>query len=343
LVVPVPEESAAEQQRVIDAVNRKLAGGSGSRFRQRLFFTSAAAALMLAAGFAFAHFRSSTAPAQLASTRPTGANLLKPGDALSTRAEEVRTATLENGAEVTLGGGTELSVSALARGTDELLLDRGHVELTVPKLRSGHTLSVTTPDSTVTVRGTRFSVGVQLVGSRPVTSVDVTQGSVWVRQGDTRLVLEAGSHWSSGDAAQASSLHEITPPSNEGIPAPHAATRPSSTTPAPVAGQTPPDARPESGLPPSTLAEENNLYEAAARAAREGNTALAISQLNSLLLRYPSSPLAQNARVDRFRALNRSGRAQEAVVQARRYLADYPNGFARDEAKALVLQALVSP
>jgi outer membrane protein assembly factor BamD (BamD/ComL family) len=93
----------------------------------------------------------------------------------------------------------------------------------------------------------------------------------------------------------------------------------------------------------STLAQENDLYAAASRAAREGNDALAVASLNGLLARYPSSPLAQNVRVDRFRALNRSGRAQEAMSQARRYLADYPNGFARDEAKAIVLQALARP
>jgi outer membrane protein assembly factor BamD (BamD/ComL family) len=85
------------------------------------------------------------------------------------------------------------------------------------------------------------------------------------------------------------------------------------------------------------------LYAAASRAARAGNDALAVRTLNELLARYPSSPLAQNARVDRFRALNRTGKVADAVAAARRYLADYPNGFARDEAKALVLQSLARP
>jgi outer membrane protein assembly factor BamD (BamD/ComL family) len=88
---------------------------------------------------------------------------------------------------------------------------------------------------------------------------------------------------------------------------------------------------------------ENELYAAASRAARDGNESLAIGDLDTLLTRYPNSPLAQNARVDRFRALMRSGRSEEASTQARRYLADYPNGFARDEAKALVLKSLANP
>jgi outer membrane protein assembly factor BamD (BamD/ComL family) len=103
------------------------------------------------------------------------------------------------------------------------------------------------------------------------------------------------------------------------------------------------EATPPSAAESSTLAQENDLYAAASRAAREGNDALAVSTLSTLLSRYPSSPLVQNARVDRFRALSRSGRSAEAVAAARRYLADYPNGFARDEAKALVLQSLASP
>ena len=54
---------------------------------------------------------------------------------------------MENGAQVQLGADTELTVSALVPGTDELVLDRGRIELSVPKLPAGHTLSITTPDA----------------------------------------------------------------------------------------------------------------------------------------------------------------------------------------------------
>jgi hypothetical protein len=54
--------------------------------------------------------------------------------------------------------------------------------------------------------------------------------------------------------------------------------------------------------------------------------------------RYPASPLAQEAHVERFRALERMGRHSAAVSAARLYLVAYPNGFARDEAKAIVLR-----
>jgi len=361
LVVPVPDESELEREQVVEAINRRLelAGHTRrTRLNQRWVFVAAAAALCVSAGAAFAHFRRAE-PTPVAVIAPARADLFKRGDALHTDPQETRTGSLENGAQVKLGGGTEMTVSALEPGTDELVLDRGRVDLTVPRLQSGHTLSITTPDSTVTVRGTRFSVEVVIEGSRAVTSVEVTQGSVWVREGDTRLVLAAGSHWSSRVPAAAPSLgptptvaaaSEAAPVASSAsapsAPPPSApAARPLESASAKIAGtsgaQT--DARPEKTAEQSTLAQENDLYAAASRAAREGNDALAVSDLNNLLTHYPSSPMAQNARVDRFRALSRSGHAQEAVAQARRYLADYPNGFARDEAKALVLQSLATP
>jgi len=350
MVVPVPDETEAERERVIEAVNQRLELTSRSRRRgpsprQRWFLVAAAALLCVSTSLAFAHFRRAEPTAQLA-PQQARADVFRRGDALRTDVRETRTGTLENGAAVQLAGGSELTVSALTPGTDELVLDRGRVDLVVPKLRSGHTLSVTTPDTTVTVRGTRFSVEVVVEGARAITSVEVTQGSVWVRQGDARLVLEAGSRWSSralAPAAASAAPAARAPLPTASAPAPHAELAAPRVAPAVGAGERPAEASAPPALESSTLGQENDLYQAASRAAREGNDTQAITLLSSLLARYPSSPLAQNARVDRFRALNRSGRGEEAVAQARRYLADYPNGFARDEAKALVLQSLATP
>jgi hypothetical protein len=83
----------------------------------------------------------------------------------------------------------------------------------------------------------------------------------------------------------------------------------------------------------STLSEENRLMQAALAAARAGDDARAIKWLNELLSRYPKSPLAQNAQVERFRALARTGATGPAATQARQYLSEHPNGMASDEAR----------
>jgi TolA-binding protein len=85
----------------------------------------------------------------------------------------------------------------------------------------------------------------------------------------------------------------------------------------------------------STLAQENQLFRAAAEASRTGDVAGALSRLDQLLHGYPASPLAQGALVRKFRLLAGAGRAEEARREAERYLAAYPTGFAVAEAEAL--------
>ncbi len=89
----------------------------------------------------------------------------------------------------------------------------------------------------------------------------------------------------------------------------------------------------------STLSEQNRLLASALDARRRNDDAKAIVFLNELLRKYPSSPLAQEARVERLRCLERLGQRGAAADEARRYLTDYPDGFAREEAKGQVLPA----
>jgi ferric-dicitrate binding protein FerR (iron transport regulator) len=88
----------------------------------------------------------------------------------------------------------------------------------------------------------------------------------------------------------------------------------------------------------STLADQNALLQTALDARRHNDDATAIASLDKLISKYPHSPLLQDARVERMRALEKSGRHAEAVSEAGRYLADFPTGYARDEAKALVIK-----
>jgi len=83
----------------------------------------------------------------------------------------------------------------------------------------------------------------------------------------------------------------------------------------------------------STLADENRLMLSALAAARSGENGRAVHLFTELLTRHPGSPLAQNAEVERFRALLRGGDEQSAARHARAYLDRYPNGMAADEAR----------
>jgi len=94
---------------------------------------------------------------------------------------------------------------------------------------------------------------------------------------------------------------------------------------------------------PSTLAEENRLLVRAMVASRRGDEANAVGHLDDFLRRFPESPLAQNAQVERFRSLARAGNDAAAREAARRYLAEHPEGMAGDEARRLVVGSEASP
>jgi outer membrane protein assembly factor BamD (BamD/ComL family) len=89
---------------------------------------------------------------------------------------------------------------------------------------------------------------------------------------------------------------------------------------------------------PGTLAEENSLFQNAVDARNQGDDRGEAEHLAALLSRYPGSQLAGEARLERMRALQRTGRAAEASREARRYLAEFPDGFAREEARRIVMQ-----
>jgi len=123
--------------------------------------------------------------------------------------------------------------------------------------------------------------------------------------------------------------------SNTPLPAPEA--RPTSasaaaTAPAHSAHATSTSARRDET---STLEATNRLFADAKRARREGRNADALALLDQLVSKYPRSVLAQEARVERYRALSKLGRTAEARRAAAAYLAHYPNGFAASEAREL--------
>jgi len=84
----------------------------------------------------------------------------------------------------------------------------------------------------------------------------------------------------------------------------------------------------------------NALFADAKHARREGRNADALSLCEELLAKYPGSVLAQDASVERFRALARLGRSADASRAAAQYLKRYPSGFAAAEAAELARPAV---
>jgi hypothetical protein len=283
---------------------------------------------------------------------------------LATRGDGRAAMVLASGARLEVLPKTQLGVTAdLPSKGESIELSSGQVDVTVPKLPPDRALSVRTPDTTVEVRGTKFSVAVGTLGSTPVTRVVVTEGRVLVRHGAVQLYLLAGSSWSSRSApgrqearaAEDSDLYL-------GTAAAEAETREPGLAPAPAdqpaagdteraaeqiddtaAARVSPPAPAKATTAESSLAEQNWFFQQAMQARRAGNDARALSLLDQLLSHYPTTLLAQEARVERFRALARLGQAEQAAHEARRYLAEHPGGFATGEARSLALDPGPAP
>jgi hypothetical protein len=117
-----------------------------------------------------------------------------------------------------------------------------------------------------------------------------------------------------------------------------AAKRSSEPPAAPVVATTsqPPSVEaPAPALVETELAAQNRLYAHAMTARRGGMTTEALRALDEFIRLYPRAPLAQDARVEHFRTLAEQRDREAAARAAREYLTLYPDGFARDEARAL--------
>jgi hypothetical protein len=269
-------------------------------------------------------------------------------------ADEVRTSS-DGQARVTLSQGQQILVSPDSRVgmlpvsafVSAIDLPIGRVDVQIPKLVDGKTFSVRTPHAEVVVHGTRFVVEVgafRADGIAP-TAVRVLEGRVAVRVAGREVMIEAGSFWTNEvqaavvEGVGATTVVAVTPPADLVAVPPQIA--PSSVAVRATAVAVASDAG-VAAQPSSTLSEENRLYRAAMDARRRGDDGEAIRQLDALLSRFPNSTLAQEARVERFRCLRRLGKEAAAAGEARRYLAEHPDGFARDEARGLVLPAAPS-
>jgi hypothetical protein len=178
----------------------------------------------------------------------------------------------------------------------------------VPKLANGSELRVVTQGATVVVHGTRFSVEhwAPDAAGHSGTRVSVTEGRVAVYAAGKQQFLTAGEVWVDTAASV-------------------------SSTPASVA-----TAQREVS---SSLAIENGLLSEAMSLRRTHQDERSVALLDELISKYPSSPLGETAYVERLRALADLGATGRLAREAESYLARYPDGFARREARQLLTKA----
>ncbi|HMR06086.1 MAG TPA: FecR domain-containing protein [Polyangiaceae bacterium] len=267
----------------------------------------------------------------LASARNHGAAV---GDSFTTLPHKSALLSFAGGATAKIAGSSRVSLVAATPARMAIRIDVGEVRVRVPKLAPGGSFEVLTPDTTVTVHGTEFTVRVSTAGT---TSVVVHEGRVSAksRGRTTSLIPGADPIWTSAnDAAPWVKLAppaaikplEPTSPAAAGGPRGKSASpRPNNTAPS------------QPAAPETSLAAQNKVYAAALAARDRGNDAQAVALLDELLRRYPDSPLTPEARLERFRALKRLGKNQEAAGEARRYLRESRGGAAQDEARDVAM------
>jgi hypothetical protein len=283
---------------------------------------------------------------------PDGRFALGPSDEVATEPNGRGEVVLTDGVAITLEPRTHVRMPdapspvrpvAVAQANEQLGLDAGCVFVRVPPLPPGRTFSVRTPDALITVHGTAFAVDVMPASQGPsATRVRVSSGVVSVASAGREVLLGAGMDWMSPNALAASieRTAPAEPPQQAMLAAPPAAPAPG----APAVRTSPPHrigTHPHSAAPDaiaSTLGEENRLLASAIAAAKNGDYAGAVGTLDDLLRRFPTSPVAPEAHVQRFRALEHGGDVAAAAREARTYLALYPEGSAREEAKRVAVE-----
>jgi hypothetical protein len=195
-------------------------------------------------------------------------------------------------------------------------LDSGSLDLHVAKQAGDQRFVVRTFDAEVEVRGTQLRVSVvppdPSCGGGTSTRVAVSDGVVVVRHGGSEARVGAGEQWPAG-CGPASSDASSAAVGGVGPGAAHVPPSPSTA---------------------STLGEQNDLFAQAIAAKRRGDAGSAIAEFDRFLARYPNSPLAESATVERMRLLRSVG-SSRAPAAAKAYLARYPNGFAHAEAEAI--------
>ncbi len=246
-----------------------------------------------------------------------------------------------SGTELTLGGGSDMSI--VEDDQNRIYsLGKGTLDLRVAKLETSERLVVRTLDAEVEVRGTRFHVEVTdptTTCDGHATRVSVDEGVVVVRRDGAEARLTAGQSWPTcmqvaGPQPTGPALQSSTPPSPVPSGGPSGGITRDPVTPQ-VASSGSSGSSASSG---SSTIEQNDLFDDGIEKKHRGDMAGAAASFERLLAKYPQGPLAESAAAQRVKVLRTSNPAR-AKVAAREYLSRWPRGFARDEAESVLREA----
>ncbi|HEX3854199.1 MAG TPA: FecR domain-containing protein [Polyangiaceae bacterium] len=251
------------------------------------------------------------------------------------------------GASVRLSTGTELAVEhdtnlefENAGPVERFFLSQGVLQAKVAKLRDGQRFIVRTPDAEVEVRGTAFRVSIVepdancANGAR--TRVSVSEGIVEVRGAGASTYVHPGETWPAGCTlipAVATDSTRSAAPALALQPTPLKSDRTERASSVSSEQQAlEPAQRPAKEA--SSIAQQNELFAEANAARQQGDSSRAVSYFEQLIARYPSSPLAEGAAVQRMILLAGMNPAAGRSA-ARQYLVRYPQGYAKNDAEKL--------
>jgi ferric-dicitrate binding protein FerR (iron transport regulator) len=245
------------------------------------------------------------------------------------------------GASVRLSTGTELAVEhdtnlefESGGPVQRFFLAQGVLQAKVAKLGDGQRFVVRTPDAEVEVRGTVFRVEIvepdAACASGARTRVSVSEGLVEVRGAGASTYIHPGESWPAGCARVASATVDVARGAAS-VVAP-ASPKPSERAAGAVFQRDMTEARTVKEA--SSISQQNRLFAEANAARQQGDNARAVSLFERLIARYPASPLAEGAAVQRMLALKNIDPAAGRSA-ARQYLSRYPQGYAKRDAEKL--------
>ncbi len=189
-----------------------------------------------------------------------------------------------SGLDLALFENSRLSLTGLGQAATSVSLLAGSIRCDVPHVLGNQPFSVQTPQGSVIVEGSVFSVFVSAFADGAGTCVKVERGEVLMKTAASSSRVGAGQSWGCEHASQSVAS---------------AAGQPASSAKAPKGALRANPQHPATG----TLDEENRLFQTGLAAERRGELAAASAAFGELLTKYPASPVAGEALAARARVI----------------------------------------